>query len=262
MLQKARPYYDRLKRRYARIKNEQNKRPLANGLERIYHVHIRKTAGTSVNAAFWELGNKNLDDIKRKTLFLGNEFIFVRNDRELVCDGNYFFANSHIPFWKLELPPKTYTFCFMRDPVERLVSLYKYYGWIISVDPKIGKSEEPYYAHVLREAKDFIGGSFTDFVGRLDKEHLLSQVHMFSENYDPEEAFARINELSAVFFQSEFETAIQKLNSTLGLNLNVRHDRKSEIDTNFTLSTEELNFVKEKLKVEYEFYEKCLSAFK
>src|SRR4030095_8400128 len=101
--------------------------PLPGNYKRIYHFHIRKSAGTSINAAFWRLAGKNLQDVGRAPLIVSGKFVFVRHNRDLIKAGDYTFANSHAPFWEFELPKNTFCFTIFRDPVSRLYSLYRYY---------------------------------------------------------------------------------------------------------------------------------------
>ncbi len=255
-------YYNQLKRQYAQLRNERNKQRLLGGYDRVYHVHIRKTAGTSVNGAFWELGDRKLENIRRKTLFFGNQLTFVRNDKQLIEDGNYFFGNSHIPYWKLSLPENTFKFSLLRDPLKRVVSLYKYYSWIDSLSPESATEEEPYYEHVKNEVKDFLGDGFRDFLERLTDIHKMNQVYTFSQELDPDEAFENISSLDAVYFQSEFEHSIQNLNQRLGLNLKIRNDRRSTAEFDPKLQKEDKNWAKSKLELEYQFYNKCTQTFR
>ena len=77
----------------------------ATGCKRVYHFHVRKTAGTSLNSAFWALGGFDLGAISDRQAVEGNGLRFVRGNRRLIEEGDYFFANSHLPAHELRLPP-------------------------------------------------------------------------------------------------------------------------------------------------------------
>ena len=81
MRTKLKRIYKSIKRKYAAIVFNKN-RPYLNGYERIYHVHIRKSAGTSINSAFWALSGLNLKRVKRKALLIKGKYIYVRNNEE------------------------------------------------------------------------------------------------------------------------------------------------------------------------------------
>ena len=58
--------------------------------KRIYHYHVRKTAGTSLNAAFWNFAGLNLQETGRHIEICRNGLVFAHNDRELINQGRYF----------------------------------------------------------------------------------------------------------------------------------------------------------------------------
>lgn len=122
-----------------------NKKHLPKGIDRVYHLHIRKSAGTSINSAFWGLDGFTLNSIKAEPIFIGRRYSFVRKSKEFIEKGDYLFASSHFPQWELNLKPNTFTFTMFRDPYKRLVSLYKYYCWVTQVDEKEGFKQDPSY---------------------------------------------------------------------------------------------------------------------
>ncbi|HXR31582.1 MAG TPA: hypothetical protein VN752_10635 [Solirubrobacterales bacterium] len=103
--------------------------------ERVYHYHVRKSAGSSLNAAFWALGGVDFATAEVRlrespqSEFVGNGLRFVRNNPALLARGDYFFATTHRPAYHVELPPRTFTITILRDPASRVLSYYHYMMW-------------------------------------------------------------------------------------------------------------------------------------
>ena len=239
-----------------RIVERSDQKPI--GYARIYHVHIRKSAGTSVNAAFWDKTGYNLSNIGRKSILTGKDFVCVRNNKVAIEKGNYFYANSHQPLWSINLKPKTFTFCILRDPYRRLLSLYKYYLWIQSLNPKNAKTIEPYYDSLIKESACVKDG-FDAFLNSLKKSDLSNQLYMFSENYDVHEAINACKSLDRVFFQDHFEDAIHALSEIAGFALAIKHERKSVVNREIEISDVQRKRAVDLLKDEYSFYNQILS---
>lgn len=226
---------------------------LPNNYKRIYHVHIRKSAGTSINSAFWAMGNLNLKKINREPLCIGKgNLVFVRNNKPFIEKGNYFYGNSHIPFWNLNIPEDTFTFCVLRDPYKRLVSLYKYYLWVAKTPKDIAINQEPYY-HTLIKHIGWLGESFSDFLDNSPKKNIANQLYMFSENYNVEEALENIYKLNKVYFQENFDEAIKDLSSLLFLPIKTKNERNFG-GVNFSISEDEKQKAMDLLENEYVFF--------
>ena len=124
--------------RHEKIKYEQQKEDrvvkkliLQQKQKPIYHVHIRKTAGTTINFAFLSnSGSVNTDSFyesiaqKSNHRQIKNKKVFVGWNVQLINKGNYSYAFSHTPLHKLNLQPDTFVFTCLRDPVKRVVSHY------------------------------------------------------------------------------------------------------------------------------------------
>jgi len=233
--------------------NKSKKIKLPNSIERVYHVHIRKSAGTSINAAFWGLGGLNLKKLKREPLKIGSKhLVFVRNNVKFIEEGNYFFANSHIPIWNLNLPENTFTFCVLRDPYERLVSLYKYYIWVSKTPKKEALKVEPYYNSLIKHTH-WLGNTFSDFLDNIPKKNIANQLFMFSEKYNVKEAHKNINRLNKIYFQDNFKEAITDLSEKLDITLKVKRERNFG-KISYSISKEEKQKAMFLLKDEYLFY--------
>ena len=252
-------YYRKYKMKRAIQLAEKPSYVLPNNIKRIYHVHIRKSAGTSLNAAFWSLGNLSLQKLKREPISIGKKLAFVRNNKDLIEQGNYFYANSHTPFWNLNLPENTFTYCMLRDPYKRLVSLYKYYNWVAQTPEKEALKAEPYYNSLIKHVH-WLGDCFSDFLDTIPKKHIANQLFMFSENYRIDEAVLNIKKVNKIYFQEEFDVAISDLSETLKLPLKSNRERKFG-EVTFSISSKEKEKAMELLKDEYEFYNLVKNTF-
>jgi hypothetical protein len=219
--------------------------------ERIYHYHIRKTAGTSLNSAFWALGGVDLQLMAGHSEVTKNGLKFVRFDRKLIAAGDYFFANSHQPAYQLEIPPNTFTVTILRDPAARVVSYYRYLLWA-KANPT-ASSMEPSIEWVRSEATILTGG-FSDFLTRIPTRRLLTQVFMFSKRMDPVEAADKALACTAVCFTETFSEDLKKIAMTLQLDLEEKQERR--FGEEVSLTEEELDVLRERLAPEYAMIER------
>ncbi len=196
------------------------------GFKRLYHLHIRKTGGTSINKMFLALSGNSYKELYKKISekkdhrIKSENLIYVGWTQSYIKKGNYFYAFSHLPFHKLNLPKDTFTFTCFRDPAKRLISHYNMLMFY----------KENNIAHpCMKTEGKWLGSCFEDFLERIPKEHLNNQLYMLSENLDIDEALKRIRNLSYFFFTESFERGIEDINRMTGLNLKPIHVRKAKI---------------------------------
>lgn len=239
----------------------------AAGYKRVYHFHVRKTAGTSLNSAFWALGGLDLQAMSDRQVAEGNGLRFVRGNRQLIEEGDYFYANSHRPAHELRLPPDTYTIAILRDPAARVISYYRYLLWARSGEAD--REREPFLDEVLAESA-FLGGgpgrflarlaprrreaSFRDFLDRVPPERLLTQLHMFSERLDPSEAAEAALACSATCFTETYPADLRRIAAELRLDL--REKRERSFGERVVLTDEESELLRERLAPEYAMIER------
>jgi len=217
----------------------------------IYHYHIRKTGGTSINFAF--LSNTTACDVndfyqqlvkKKNNRLIANERVFVGWNKRLIEGGKYFYAFSHMPVHQLRLPKNTFTFTCLRDPARRVISHYKMLRYY----------QENNIAHpCMRIEGAWLGDSLDDFLKNIPKNHLMNQLYMFSKNYNVEEAEARIRACSYYFFTENMEQGIANLSARLNLELPLSHQKKYNIS--ISISEPQMARLKEKLSPEYSLLE-------
>ncbi|WP_136480580.1 sulfotransferase family 2 domain-containing protein [Cognatitamlana onchidii] len=229
-----------------------NSKYLPEGIDRVYHLHIRKSAGTSINSAFWGLDKFSLDTVRREPIILGGKFSFVRYNRELIEQGDYLFASAHFTQWELSLKPNTFTFTMFRDPYKRLVSLYKYYCWVTQVDDDMGYQLDPSF-FVLKSQEHLLNKSFKDFIDNLSDKYLHNQLFTFSKALEIEEGLNNLKKVNKVYFQDNFDACIKDLSATLNLNLSNLNERSFK-NVKFQISEAEKEYAMDKLGLEIEFY--------
>jgi hypothetical protein len=224
---------------------------LPGGYKRIYHYHIRKTGGTSLNQSMFAYCGadpaKTFTAIAKKfnSRLILNGKVVVRDNRYLFEQGNYFYGFSHNPAYELRLPEKTFTFSIFRDPYKRLLSHYKMLLHIAK------KEQKPDF--FLKYESHWLGNGFSDFIERVPDEHLMRQLYMFSKKFDAQEAKNFIDaNLNFYFFTDNYNDGMSKLCSVLGINLKVLH-RRSTQGMNIELDKREQLRAMERLEPEYEF---------
>lgn len=220
------------------------------GYKRIYLVHIRKTGGTSLNNMFLSLSGVDSTSLYRQLAenpvhrLIVNGLIFVGWNVRYINKGSYYYAFSHTPLHKLNLPENTFTVTCFRDPVKRVVSHYN-----MLMDYQENNISHPC---MLIEGK-WLGESFDDFILNLPKDHLLNQLFMFSDLYNVDEAVENVQQLSHYFFSDTFESGVHDLNRKTGLNLKSIHIRKSSYHVQ--VSDDSLSRLRRMLDKEYIFLE-------
>jgi hypothetical protein len=221
----------------------------------IYHIHIRKTAGTSVNAAFWKLADYDFSSAGKESLLMKSDFIAVRHHFDLINRGCYHYANSHAPIWKLELKPDTFTFTVLREPLKRLISLYKYYYW--HEHEREWASTDPQHKNVLNYTH-WLGNNFEDFLNNLPRMHRENQLYMFSGNFDVDEALKNLSTVSAVYHQQDLQQLEVDVANRFNLEIKIGKERSYSYDLPREISEKEISLAKSLLKDEYKFYNKVI----
>lgn len=226
-----------------------------NGYRRAYLVHIRKTAGTSINRMFLALSGKDPDALyaelaaRRGHRLVSNGLAFAAWHQRHIDRGHYFYAFSHIPFHRLALPAGTFSLSCFRDPVKRVVSHYN-----MLMDYRVHDTPHP----CMATEGQWLGGSFSDFLDRLPREHLLNQLFTFSPRCDVGEAVANVGRLSGYLFVDDFDSGVERINVATGLQLVPVHVRRSGFHAQ--ISDRELNRLHDMLRDEYRFLEQIRTA--
>lgn len=228
-----------------------------NGYRRIYLVHIRKTAGTSINRMFLSLSGEDPDFLyqalsdERSHRLISNGLGYVGWNRRHINRGHYFYAFSHTPLHRLKLPPQTFSLSCFRDPAQRVISHYR-----MLMEFRLNGTQHP----CMATEGCWLGNSFSDFLKNIPKEHLLNQLYMFSRRLDVDEAVANVAHLSDYLFVDEFDSGISRINRRTGLRLSPVHIRKSTFQ--LKASESELEQLRSLVDDEYVFLDRIRSAQK
>jgi hypothetical protein len=192
------------------------------GSRRVYCHHVRKTGGTSLFLSFLALGGEDPitvwsrinGDRLRRTISAG--LVFASNNPRVLADGSYFFGRSHHPAHLQPLPPRTFTVTVIRDPVARV---HSYFDYLVAGD----SPDVP--GQVLPRERRLADRGFDQFLQRVPRHHLLTQLAMFSEQLDVGEAAERIAACSHVFTTERSAEGLSVLGARLGLTLEPRRVR-------------------------------------
>ena len=244
-----------------RAATSKNKHHLQSNHKRIYHYHIQKTAGTSLNAAFWSLAGLDMSSMARSLYKFKDGYVFVLNSQRAIEKGNYFFASSHTAAHKLNLPPNTFTVTVLRAPIDRVLSFYRYMRFFYE-NPS-SRSIDPFWKESYREAQYYFrdSTSFQDFLSRIPPARLSSQLYMFSSEYNVDEALERISDCSAVLFTENLSEGVDSLSKALGLSLVLAQERRFNKKLDLGITSEQMDFLTEALADEVKFYERAKFMF-
>ena len=228
---------------------------LGGGYERVYLYHIRKTGGTSLNYMFLALGGEASPDVysrlthNRMLRAIIGDKVYVGWNKPLIEQGRYFYAFSHIPAHQLTLPGRTFTITCLRDPVTRVLSLYR-----MLVEYRDNNIPHPM---MVRQGA-WLGHGFADFLERIPRRHLLRQLFMFSEAFSPAEAFDRIRACSHYFFLEDFAAGVRTLSEKLQIALEPLHVKQAASDP--VIHQADIERLRSLLEPEYVLYHRLRQA--
>lgn len=190
----------------------------------IYHIHIRKTAGTTINFAFLSNSETNktvnfYGDLARKKnhRLIKNSKVFVGWNTNLINEGYYSYAFSHTPLHQLNLPNNIFLFTCLRDPIKRVISHYnmlKYY--------QVNGIHHP----CMKVEQKWLGNSITDFVSMAPKNHVLNQIYMFSNSYSINESLEKLLKLNKVMFTENLKADLKSLEALTNWKLPISNQKK------------------------------------
>ena len=213
---------------------------------RIYLYHIRKTGGTSLIQMFLRLSGADAGAAYRgmcaaptRRHRIGDKW-YVGWDVPRIEQGAYFFAFSHTPAHGLRLPPHTYTVTCLRDQIQRVLSHYHMLrGYLADhVDHPCLQAEGRWATRGL-----------ADFSRRVEREHLLNQLYMFSPGFHIDEALENLSRCSCVMLAEHFSQGVAAINRDLGLQLQPVHERKGSVREE--IPQDALDDLRERLEPEY-----------
>jgi Sulfotransferase family len=224
---------------------------------RIYLYHVRKTAGTSIAFALMRLARTDPHLVDRRLARLGfaqrHGYRYVAGNAALIRQGSYFFAFSHLPAYTIE-PPEVGTFKFtvLRDPIERVVSLYRYLA-----SPEADSS----YSHKAPiEQQRWATEGFDRFLDQIPSQHLTNQLHMFSKSSSVDEAVNCLNQLDSVLRTEHLDRDLDRLQEALDLRFSLTRERSSLLP--FTPTDAQRNRLYDMLEPEFEILRQVESRWR
>jgi hypothetical protein len=194
------------------------------GYDRVYLHHVRKTAGTSISFAFMRLSGVDPGVIERRlaryTFTQVNGYRYVGNGNlALMRRGDYFFSFSHEPEYSVQLPANTFRFTVLRDPISRVVSLYRYLA-----SPS---TDLAFHLKAPLAERRWAMKGFDGFLDQVPLPHLTNQLYMFSQSGSIDEAVDRLSKLDMVLRTESLDHDLCRLERALDLQLPLTKERTS-----------------------------------
>ncbi len=186
------------------------------GFERIYLYHIRKTAGSSLRWTFMDLGGHDLRGGEKERHLnthgwvVHGGYAYVTHNRYLLERIPYFFGDSHFPFHDVRIPDRTFTITILRDPVARVISHYR-----MLLHWQKADIDHP----AKRIEASFLGNSFSEFLEKLPRTHLMRQLYMFSPRFDVDEAVRNLSKVNFIMLTERYNEHLGELAKVLALDL-------------------------------------------
>ncbi|SKA71300.1 sulfotransferase family 2 domain-containing protein [Desulfobaculum bizertense] len=181
---------------------------LRGSFDRCYYCHITRCGGTTINRTFFNAFDDGTGylyrEATRDNAVLHNGLVFTERTSELIEAGEFTYAFSHTPYYKLKLPDRTFRITSFRDPAARIISLYRKLKY---------QNQTPQGRARYAKQLSWLGDSFSDFLDAIPERHLLRQLYTFSPSLDPDEAFSVIRSLNAYFFIEDIEPSLQLLST-------------------------------------------------
>lgn len=211
----------------------------------VYFYHIMKTAGTAINYAFFSSSGENAEIVynilNKKGNYSAGSIKFTRRI-EKIKSGYFTYGFSHEPYHKLNLSTSHFTFTCLRDPYDRILSI-----WNALLTEKSRGNHRP--------GHKWLGRSFSDFLNKMPATVLNGHIWMFSRNLNVDEALKNLYKCNMILLYEKIDEDIEKLGKATDWHLDLKRVNVSE--THKELSGEDKENLMHKLTKEYEFYKRA-----
>jgi len=183
---------------------------------KIYHLHIRKTAGRSVHHAVFALSGAdpketylNLAKNAGKILEVG-PYKFGGWLSDMARDFDYGF--SHKPFYELSnLQAPVTIICCLRDPMQRFLSHWKMLKHYVETRAQ-GAAVHP----GLEPEMPLFDEDLERFFDKLPPFHRFNHLHMFSKTGDLQEAVKAMSRMDLILESEDLAAGMRHLFAMLG----------------------------------------------
>jgi hypothetical protein len=230
----------------ARYRRAARTRLVAEPWDRVYCFHVPKTAGTSLHRSFMGLGGEDGRVVHERVLAsastrsMSGPWAYQAHSRTLLRRGAFHYGWSHRSWDELDVPAGSFRIVTLRDPVERVLSLYR----------MLMDNEESNDDPLLRSAQGrWVGRGFDAYLDAMPTADRMRQLSMFSTTLEPAQAAERIASCEALVRTESFAEDRGALGATLGVDLGEHHARRS--DRNLDLEPSSLDRLRESLEPEY-----------
>jgi hypothetical protein len=221
----------------------------------IYHYHVRKTGGTTINFSFLSTVTNDPENIYEKITQTPGHYLEINKkgftgwNTDVINSGKYFYGWSHTPYYNLNIPNNMITLTCFRDPIKRFIS---YYNMLMYY-----KKNNIKHPCMLTEGK-WLGENILDFASNVEKfgkPHFKTQINMFSKSHNIDEALENINKIDYILMTETLNNDLKLLSSDLNLGL-LKIGEEKRYGHKEKVTQKDIEILRNKFDIEYEMLKK------
>lgn len=222
--------------------------------KKIYHFHLMKTGGTSINDGI--ISSHYKDSINWHTdmykypdcRIISDKKIFVSFNYLLIRLGLFHYGFSHRSYYQTRLPKGTYSITCIRNPLLRNYSRYKHI--------KKNINEKNFQAHSASEL-NAAKGSFGKYLELISDREMCHQLYFYSNEGNVCEAIDNLSKVNFIIRNECFAEDINVLSKKIGFDIPIRRIRETKSDLTYNELAKIFNQFHNRIKPEMEFHKKA-----
>ena len=221
---------------------------------RIYHYHVPKSGGTTLNMTIYKsygyIFDKNnlhnnfseqASNLVSRSIKINNK-VFLDHNKFLINRGHFYYAWSHYPYHEIFPHSDSFTVTTIRNPVNRVISLYKH-----SLNLTNDSTDKHQKELFLLKSDNIL-----DFVKKLPVYHRYGSLYFYSKKLDINEAFENLKTISEIVLDFDFDSVKSTFFERFNINLEFERENISEIS--YEPTKDEIIVLENLLEKEIELY--------